>query len=356
MRQEPESTEGRQDLPAAHGAWWAAVARGDQSAVRSRCEALAGALAAAPDADSAWAELPAAQWAAEVTALTGYASLLNAALPARLATRVASAAAADLPPEVPGAWAARLDPDVTAEQRAAVDELLDARLRDWRDEHGLDTPQEAPEPDTATAFPPGFMTALTRLRQAALAEQPRAAASPEEAGTARQAAPRPERPLTELLDRLLELEDLEWRRPVTQRQVDRLEAFLGGPLPSDYRAFLDRANGSKDREFAGAHEVAADARELLEYAEEELADVADPAAERARFTNDDDSGRVAPGGFVRGWLPVYDHGTGAFVILDCAPGPQGSIGQILSYGEGETRVTHPDFRAWLQDHVEDLEA
>lgn len=113
---------------------------------------------------------------------------------------------------------------------------------------------------------------------------------------------------------------------------------------------------SKDREFAGVHEVIRDARELLEYADEALEGAADPEAERARFTNDDDSGRVAPGGFVRGWLPIYDHGTGAFVILDCAPGPRGRVGQILDYGEGETRVTHPDFRSWLQEHVDDLEA
>lgn len=353
MTETPELSAGEGDLAAAHAAWWEAAARGDQPAVRSRCEALAAAFAADPGADRAWAQLPAAQWAAETTGLPGYASLYNAALPARLATSVASAGGPDVPTDVPGAWAARLDPGVTAEQRAAVDEHLEARLQAWREDRGIDAPPESSGPETATAFPPGFMPALTRLRQAALAVPPRASSSGGAAAV--EVEPSPPRPLGELLDRLFEVEDLEWRRPVTQRQVDRLEAFLGGPLPSDYRAFLDRANGSKDREFAGAHEVAADARELLEYAEEELADVADPAAERARFTNDDDSGRVAPGGFVRGWLPIYDHGTGAFVILDCAPGPAGERGQVLEYGDGETRVTHPDFRSWLQDHVEDLE-
>ncbi|MDO4239244.1 SMI1/KNR4 family protein [Micrococcus sp.] len=345
-------------LAEAHAAWFAAAAHADRDAVRARCEALAAAFAADPDADRPWSELPAAQWAAETTGLAGYASLFNAALPARLATPVAAASGPGLPADVPGAWATRLDPGLAAEQRAGVDALLTGRVRDWRAEHAITAPEagaDTPAPDAATAFPPGFMPALTRLRQAALAVPPRAPSPSGDAADGK-GEPRPERPLAELLDRLLELDDLDWRRPVTQKQVDRLEAFLGGPLPADYRAFLDRANGSMDREFAGAHEVAADARELLEYEAEELAHAEDPEAERARFTNDDGSGRVAPGGFVRGWLPIYDHGTGAFVILDCAPGPAGERGQILEYGEGETRVTHPDFRSWLQEHVEDLEA
>lgn len=82
--------------------------------------------------------------------------------------------------------------------------------------------------------------------------------------------------------------------------------------------------------------------------------VEDPAAERARFS-DDATRRVASGAFVRSSLPVYDHGTGAFVILGCPPGPADDRRQVFECGEGETRVTHPDFRAWLQDHVEELE-
>lgn len=337
---------------------FSAVVRGDQEAVRAAAAEVAAALAVDAEAEEAWLALPALQWAAEQTALTGYAGLFNVALPASLAPRVA-AAGVDLPDGVAGAWAARLDPALDAERRAAVDRALAAAVEAERARRADPEPALL-EDEPGTVFPRGFMPALTRLRAAALPVPPlytaslRAVDVPAEPDA--ESEPRPERPLGELLDRLFELEDLEWRRPATDKQIATLETKAGAALPADYRAFLERANGSKDREFAGCHEVAADARELLGYAEEELEDADDPDAARAAFTNDDGSGRVAPGGFVRGWLPIYDHGTGAFVILDCAPGPQGSIGQILSYGEGETRVTHPDFRAWLQDHVEDLEA
>ena len=353
------STPGN-SLASAHAAWFDAVVRADWENVQDRCEALAHGLAADPSSADAWAGLPAAQWAAEQAGLTGYASLYNAALPAELASVVTDARPDGMPDAVPGAWAARLDPDVTAEQRAAIDRSLDQALADRRADLGLTVPQADPAPQNATIFPPGFMAALTRLRRAALSVPPRTpgtAHADAEPGTEPDgdAAPRPARALEDLLDALVEHEDLEWRRPVTQKQADRLEAFLGAALPADYRAFLDRANGSTDREFAGAHEAAADARELLGYFEEQIEDADDPEAERARFVNDDGSGRVAPGGFVRGWLPIYDHGTGAFVILDCAPGPAGHVGQILEYDDGQARLTHPDFRAWLQDHVDDLE-
>lgn len=333
-----------------------AVMTGDQDAVRRAAADLAAAFAADSEADAAWSRLPALQWAAEQTALTGYARLYNAALPAHLAP-AAAAPDPDLPADLPGAWAARLDPALDAERRTGLDELLADAVADARERHGHDTPEPLAE-DPTTVFPPGFMPALTRLRAAALPVPPlftgaldaAPAAAPETAD-----ADRPARPLAELVDALLEVEDLEWRRPATARQIARLEASTGVELPAGYRAFLERVNGSMDREFAGCHEVVADAKELLEYAEEELADADDPDAARAAFTNDDGSGRVAPGGFVRGWLPVYDHGTGAFVLLDCAPGPQGTAGRVLEYGDGETRVTHPDFRAWLQDHVEELE-
>ena len=333
-----------------------AAVTGDRGAVRSSAEALAAVLAADPGDPDAWAALPAAQWAAEQTALTGYAELFNTALPAALALRVAAGSGGRLPEGVAGAWAARLDPTLDAERRAGIDAALADAVAGERERRGVPTPEPF-EDEPSTVFPRGFMAALTRLRSAALPVPPlyTAALRVVEAPVDEPAEPRPARPLGELLDALVALEDLEWRRPATEKQIATLEQRTGVTLPADYRAFLERANGSKDREFEGAHEVARDAKELLGYAEEEIADEDDPAAARAAFTNDGGSGRVAPGGFVRGWLPVYDHGTGEFVILDCAPGPEGTAGQVLSYGEAETRVTHPDFRAWLQDHVEDLE-
>lgn len=333
-----------------------AVVQGDRDVVREAAERLAHALAADPEDQGAWLALPAVQWAAEQTALTGYAVLYDVALPARLAPQAAQAPGADVPGTLTGAWTARLDPTLDAERRAAVDGVLADAVTAERARRGEAAPAPL-EDEAGTVFPAGFMPALTRLRSAALPVPPLYTASLRRMSVPTQDpdAPRPERPLAELLDALFAVEDLDWRRPATDKQVGTLETRSGVTLPADYRAFLARANGSKDREFAGAHEVAADAKELLEYAEEELEDEEDRDAARARFVNDGGSGRVAPGGFVRGWLPVYDHGTGDFVILDCAPGPDGAVGQVLAYGDGPTRVTHPDFRSWLQEHVEELE-
>lgn len=232
------------------------------------------------------------QWAAEQTALTGYAELFNAALPAALAPRVAAGSGSHLPEGVAGAWAARLDPTLDAELRAGIDAALADAVAGERERRGVPTPEPFED------------------------------------------EPRPARPLGELLDALVALEDLEWRRPATEKRIATLEQRTGVTLPADYRAFLERAHGSKDREFEGTHEVARDAKELLGYAEEEIADEDDPAAARAAFTNDGGSGRVAPGGFVRGGLPVYDHGTGEFVMprLRTRAGGRRRPGSVLRRG------------------------
>ena len=144
-------------------------------------------------------------------------------------------------------------------------------------------------------------------------------------------------------------QDLEWNEPATTEEIAELEEQLGVELPQDYKEFLEWHNGTDDREFCSTEEAADNADEFLEIAEE--------MDEVETFLEEDyQAGRVGKGTFVKGWVPFYDDGTGAVDVVDCAPGPNGTHGQVIHYDpDGDMSITHTSFTDWVESRDEDEE-
>lgn len=145
------------------------------------------------------------------------------------------------------------------------------------------------------------------------------------------------------LDSYAKAHDLYWNEPASDEEVAALEERLQVQLPEEYKEFLRWHNGTDDREFCSTAESADDAEEFL--------DIASDSDSVETFMEEDyAAGRIGKGTFVRGWVPFYDYGTGAVDVIDCAPGPQGKHGQIVSYDpDGRMGVTHGSFSEWILD-------
>lgn len=58
------------------------------------------------------------------------------------------------------------------------------------------------------------------------------------------------------------------------------------------------------------------------------------------------------------WLPIVSSGSGHFLCVDLAPGPEGRVGQVVLFlhDAPERYVVAPSYRAWLEAVVRDLES
>ncbi len=57
------------------------------------------------------------------------------------------------------------------------------------------------------------------------------------------------------------------------------------------------------------------------------------------------------------WIPIVSSGSGHFLCVDLAPGPEGRAGQIVLFlhDASQRYVVAPSYRAWLEAVVRDLE-
>ena len=341
---------------------------GDVDAVRARCEAFTQALAAEEVTEAELRRLgPALQWAAEYLGLSGYAMLFN--LPSDPDAGLSVADDSDLPAAVGGLLLERLAPGASVERREQIDLALAEYAVAYRSQHGM--PEPAPRPlEGSTVFPRGFASVLPVLRSRSHETQPVYTASlvvPETPGEeigeepGDQEEPTPEekaeeRDVEQLLETMNGLEDWseeEWNEPAAEHEIEGLESALGVTLPEEYKDFLRIHNGSADREFVSTEEAAEVSEELLDAYD--LAED-DPDIPAGPANLEEGTGRLRDGYFLKGWVPFYDYGTGAFDLLDCVPGPRGVHGQVIRYtpapGDG---VVYGGFGEWLEHHVAEME-
>lgn len=153
------------------------------------------------------------------------------------------------------------------------------------------------------------------------------------------------------LTAIAERDALVWNESAQVAQIVELETSLGIELPADYKSVLAWHDGTDDREFCSVIDSEAAAEDLLELWLETLDDEELDAGER---NIEPGTGRVRDGDFVKGWVPFYDYGTGAFDCLDCQPGPLGRHGQVIHYDpDGVNAVTHASIREWASERARD---
>lgn len=151
------------------------------------------------------------------------------------------------------------------------------------------------------------------------------------------------------LERIATREELVWNDAADPDELESLEASLGIEVPSAYRSVLEWHDGTDDREFCSIEESVEAAEELLELWEDVVEEGNLDPSER---NIEPGTGRVKDGDFAKGWVPFYDYGTGAFDLLDCNPGPNGSHGQVIHYDpDGTNAVTHPTLAAWAAERA-----
>lgn len=143
----------------------------------------------------------------------------------------------------------------------------------------------------------------------------------------------------------LEFDGDEWNEPATDDEIAEAEETLGVTFPETYKKILRLHNGSEYREFMSLEEAIEVAEELEELAEED----SDGLNETVNLS-EDKPGVLKNGAYRRGWVPLFDFGTGAFDCVDCDPGPNGAAGQIVRYDPGGVEgIEFDSLEEWLEE-------
>lgn len=145
--------------------------------------------------------------------------------------------------------------------------------------------------------------------------------------------------------------------------LDRLDAATGLALPTSARDAYRVHDGQLDEApglFFGLRFLSASE------AAEEWARWASVLDDDPDLVNDIEvtahpEGAVEPVYASRAWLPIASDGAGNHLALDTAPGPEGTAGQVISFGADEPvryvlAPSLPDFLAWCAERIEAGEA
>ncbi len=137
----------------------------------------------------------------------------------------------------------------------------------------------------------------------------------------------------------------------SERHIQRLEAFLSGLLPDDYRASLLTHNG--DADLGPAHYLSADgvwraASAML--AQEE----AGAFAEQRILRNG--GGVIHDRWWHHAWVPIAREPDRTLLCLDLDPAPAGLMGQVIRHDTitGPVATAHRSFEEWLRAYRDDL--
>lgn len=152
--------------------------------------------------------------------------------------------------------------------------------------------------------------------------------------------------------------------PATEADLAAVESRLGRRLPEDVRALYLLHDGQHQYSFQ-------DQRVAFGlFGEGNLLPLASVVAKwdgyaRASATPGPDVGATSdPEGFIRdryfdlGWVPLAHDGGGNFIGVDLAPGPNGTVGQVITYGRDDTdhHVIAPSVLSYLEQLVALLDA
>jgi cell wall assembly regulator SMI1 len=144
--------------------------------------------------------------------------------------------------------------------------------------------------------------------------------------------------------------------PASSRELAKTERFLGARLPQDVRLSYLRHNGQSRGSpamFAGWEWYSL---ERVRYAWQVWKGLLDRGT-FAGMVNHGDGSAVRKDWWHPAWIPVTAIDTGDHHCLDLAPGPQGTVGQVIEiWNDARLRlVVATSFREWLTDFADDLE-
>ncbi|MDR6892209.1 SMI1/KNR4 family protein [Falsarthrobacter nasiphocae] len=150
------------------------------------------------------------------------------------------------------------------------------------------------------------------------------------------------------LERIAEevgIEADEWNEPATEEEIAEAEKAFGVTFPETYKQMLRIHNGTDMGDFPSLKEALATSKELEEI-EEEFGE----GSEKSKNLSEDKPGVLKNGVYRRGWVPLYDFGTGVVDCLDCDPGPNGTLGQVVRYDPGGVEgVDYASLEEWLKE-------
>jgi len=113
--------------------------------------------------------------------------------------------------------------------------------------------------------------------------------------------------------------------------IDAVEQAVGQPLPPDLRASLALHNGS-ERFLFGSDLLSAD--DLIDQWQgwRGLESMNDDFGDRLKSYPE---GAIALAYTIPGWIPLTQDGGGNHLGVDLAPGPAGTVGQVINFGRDE---------------------
>lgn len=140
--------------------------------------------------------------------------------------------------------------------------------------------------------------------------------------------------------------------PATAAQLDQLEAVIGQPLPADFRALYELANGQDSDTDAplfpeGFTLLSID--EIIAQWQLSGAVATEEALDEAYST----AGVVAEAWWIAGWIPFAGHIRGDSLCIDLAPGKRGVRGQVIDWWHDD--ASRPQLANSLNDYLGELD-
>ena len=158
-----------------------------------------------------------------------------------------------------------------------------------------------------------------------------------------------------------EVSGLDFLAPgASEEEIADFEAFVGRPLPDDFRRSLARHNGTHS--LAAPYGPKAEDFDVLLNIES----MKNYLGSLRSLLNGGDfeglvpdpEGPVGPVWWSMGWIPFVSESTGNHMCIDLDPPADGTFGQVFDYDHerGPTRVLFPDFGSYLEYWAKGLES
>ncbi|MET3637094.1 SMI1/KNR4 family protein [Curtobacterium oceanosedimentum] len=149
--------------------------------------------------------------------------------------------------------------------------------------------------------------------------------------------------------------DLMLRPPAAEADLAAAEAHLGRRLPVDVRALYLLHDGQhqytpQDPRFACGIFAGLPLLPLHDMlAAWDQWDGFEAQTDMDEFASSSPSGFVQPKYSTRGWIPLTHDGSGNHIGVDLAPGPAGTVGQVITFGadDDEHQVLAPSLLSYL---------
>ena len=141
----------------------------------------------------------------------------------------------------------------------------------------------------------------------------------------------------------------------TDEELVEVESVVGLKLSPDYRKWLAIHNGEHhdgpallcSNEFLSTSRIIYEWKTMVEIAETQIDD----------FTSESNPpDAIRPDWWNRSWIPISSDGSGNLECIDLAPGPAGTVGQIIDFDHETTdrTVLASSFREWVSQFVNDV--